>query len=256
MTDAFLIGRGYVGQATEKALNIPYYFDLKGSNITLEEGAKLKWCFICLPTPTDEKDGQSKAIEVIRDYIKQIKGLGGNCIFVIRSTVLPGTCKALMEMTGAVVCSAPEFLSEATFIEDALKPRMKVFGAEEPQYLKALSDLWKHIPCKLEIKTNTATAEMIKYTFNTFAVVKNVFANQIYDACQVVGADYNKVHHALHFHPWGSKEHLRVIHKGGRGAGGHCLPKDLKAFAKMFNLKLLKVVDELNTNYLTESKKE
>jgi nucleotide sugar dehydrogenase len=256
MKDAFIIGYGHVGKATAKALDIPYWFDLKGSTIDLKEGAKKKWCFICLPTPTDEKGGQSAAIDTIRDYIKQIKELGGNCIFVIRSTVLPGTCRALAEMTGAVVCSAPEFLSEATFIEDALRPKMKVFGADKPQYADALAELWKNIPAKFEIKTDTITAEMIKYTFNTFAVTKVVFANQIYDACQVVGANYDKIYHILRYHPWGSKHHLRVFDKGGRGAGGHCLPKDIKAFAKMFNSRLLELVSELNENYLIESKKD
>lgn len=253
--DCFVIGNGIVGQATRKALDIPYYFDLKESNITLNEGAKKKWCFICLPTPTDEKESQAKAIDVIRDYIKQIKQMGSP-IFVIRSTVLPGTCRALAETTGAVVVSNPEFLSESKWEEDAIHPRIKVIGADDIAIRRGLVSLWQRIKCKLEVTTDSTTAEMIKYVMNTFAVVKVVYANQIYDACDKVKADYEVIHHVLHSHPWGSKEHLRVIDKGGRGAGGKCLPKDIKAFAKFSSSPLLDLVKRLNEEYLTKSKKQ
>ncbi len=254
--DCFIIGgKGIVGMATAKALGIPYYFDLKESNITLEEGAKKKWCFICLPTPTDPNGRQKKAIEPIRDYINQIKQMG-NPIFVIRSTVLPGTCKALSETTGAVVVSNPEFLSESRWEEDAIHPRIKVIGADDIAIRRGLVQLWQGIPCKLEITTDSTTAEMIKYVMNTFAMTKVVYANQIYDSCEKVGADYEAIHHVLHSHPWGSKEHLRVIDKGGRGAGGRCLPKDLEAFVKFSGSPLLDLVKRLNQDYLTKSHKK
>ena len=87
-TDAFVIGGlGIVGQATRKALNIPFYFDKKESNITLKEGSKKLFCFICLPTPTDER-GEQQGIDEIREYVRQLKDLGGRNIFVIRSTVI------------------------------------------------------------------------------------------------------------------------------------------------------------------------
>jgi len=256
MDDAFVVGGlGKVGLATRQALDIPYYFDLKEANITLEEGAKKLFCIICLPTPTDEKGGQGKAVDVIRDYIKQIKEYGGRNIFVIRSTVLPGTCKALAEATETMVVSNPEFLSEATWEYDALNPRIKVIGADDIPSQKAVVNLWKGIKCKLEVVTDTATAETIKYAFNTFAMLKVNFANIIYDNCQKTGADYETIRYALHRHPWGSKHHLRVLDKGGRGAGGRCLPKDVKAFASFTSSDFLKLLEKMNMDYLVASKK-
>ena len=254
--NAFVLGGlGVVGRATRKALDIPYYFDLKEANISLEEGATKQWCFICLPTPTDEQGQQGKAIEVIRDYIKQIHSYGGSTVFVVRSTVLPGTCRGLSETTGAMVVSNPEFLSDATWEYDCMNPRMKVIGSDFPQVTRALEEYWKHIPAKINISTNSQTAEMIKYVFNTFAVTKIVFANQIFDICGRVGADYEAIHKALHLHPWGSKEHFKVVDKGGRGGGGKCLPKDIKAFAQWSNMPLFHKVEEINTNYLHTSHK-
>lgn len=253
--DAFILGHGMVGKATALALQIPDWFDLKGSTITLSEGAKRKWCFICLPTPTDSKGSQDKAIEVIRNYIKEIQEYG-NPIFIVRSTVLPGTCRALATMTGAVVVSNPEFLSEATWDEDAIHPRMKVIGADDVAIRRGVVDLWRPVESKIDIATDTVTSETIKYVFNTFAALKVVYANQIYDNCVETGADYEVVREALHRHPWGSKHHFKVTDKGGRGAGGRCLPKDLKAFTLFTGSELLKMTDKLNSKYLTESHKE
>jgi len=52
--DAVVIGGlGIVGQATMKTFGIKDYFDLRGSNISLEKIAEeKKYVFICIPTPT------------------------------------------------------------------------------------------------------------------------------------------------------------------------------------------------------------
>lgn len=256
MDNAFILGMGYVGKATAKALDIPYYFTRHDSNISLKEGAKKLLCFICLPTLTDEQGEQKEARKVIHDYIAQLKEYGSRSIFVIRSTVLPGTCRALSEEFGVIVASCPEFLSEDTWEKDAVNPRMIVIGTDTPAARIPLEDLWKKVPTKIRIFTDTVTAETLKYTFNTFGATKIVFANQIYDICEKNGADYEIIHNALHKHPWGSKHHFKVVHKGGRGAGGHCFPKDLKAFATYGDSKLLKTVSELNHEYLGKSGKQ
>ena len=255
MNNAFIIGYGVVGKATAKTFDIPYYFDLKESNITLKEGAKKLFCFICLPTPTDSR-GQQKGIDEMRELIQAVKEFGGRNIFVIRSTVIPGTCKALAEQFGVMVASNPEFLSEETWERDAVKPRIIVIGADDIPTRNALVGFWKPVESKIKIVTDTVTAETLKYAFNSFFMTKVVWANQLYDLCQINGANYKVIREALHQHPWGSKHHLKAIHKGGRGAGGKCLVKDVDAFAKYSNSELLKEVIRLNKKYLAESKKE
>lgn len=256
-SDAVVIGgMGIVGQATRKALDIPWFYDLQESNITLEEASKKLFIFFCVPTPTDEKGSQEKGINIIRDYIRQIKEYGNRNIFVVRSTVLPGTCRSLAKEFGVMVASNPETLSEDTWERDAVKPRITIIGADDVPTKNALVELWKPVQAKQTLITDTVTAEMMKYTFNTFFVTKIVFANQIYDACQEVGANYHAIQEALMAHPWGSKHHFKVFHKNGRGGGGKCFPKDIKAFAKWSNSKLLKTVEDLNTEYLSKTNKQ
>lgn len=255
--DAVVIGgKGFVGKATMKSLNIPHCFDLIESNITLEEASKKLFIFLCLPTPTDEKGRQDKSIKVIKDYISQIKEYGGRNIFVIRSTVTPGTCRAIAKELDVMVASNPELLSEDTWERDATNPRLTIIGADDVPTRNALVSLWKSVKSKETVIVDTVTAEMMKYTFNMFFITKIVFANQIFDACESAGANYKQIREALMAHPWGSKHHFKVVHKGGRGGGGHCFPKDIKAFTQWSNLELMKVIQELNNNYLQKSKKE
>jgi len=253
--DAFILGHGYVGKATCLSLNIPYWFSRNDSNITLEEGSKKLFCFICLPTVTDEKGQQTESRKVIHDYIAQMKEYGGRNIFVIRSTVLPGTCRALAEEFDVKVASNPEMLSEDTWEQDAVKPRVKIIGADDIPTKIALTKIWEPVKSKIDIVTDTVTAETLKYAYNTFFTTKVIWANQMYDICQTNGAKYRVIKDALMRHPWGSKNHFKIMHKGGRGAGGHCLRKDTKVFAQYSNSKLLKLVDELNGEYLSQSGK-
>jgi len=250
-----IIGNGVVGKATGKALEAKYFFDPIESNISLEEAAKKQFIIFCTPTPTDAKGGQ-QGIDIIDGYIKQLKDYGGRNIFIIRSTVLPGTTKMLAEKYDVMVGFSPEFLSDKTAEYDALNPKAVVLGADDVPTRIAMSNLWKKYHVKNFIITDSVTAEMIKYTANMFFLTKVIFANQMYDICQINGADYNTLKEFLYAHPWGTHHHLKPIHKGGRGGGGKCFPKDVKSFAKYSNLKLFKVIEELNNEYLQASKKE
>ena len=77
-----------------------------------------------------------------------------------------------------------------------------------------------------------AEAEMIKYFCNCFLAVKVAFANQIYDVCEKVRIDYDLIKESAIADRRFGRSHFEVWHKGSRGYGGMCLPKDMKAFLK------------------------
>ena len=229
MDDACIIGFGFVGKASAKALNIPWHFSLSDSNITLEEVAKKQFIIFCTPTPTNTKYAQ-EGVDIIDGYIKQIKEYGGRNIFIIRSTVLPGTCKHLAEKYDVMVAHNPELLSEDTWEYDALHPKAIIIGADDVPTRIAVTNLWKNYKIKNFIVTDTVTSETIKYAYNLFFLTKIIWANQMYDICQINGAKYNTIKEAIYAHPWGTHHHLKPVHKGGRGGGGHCLTPDTKIF--------------------------
>lgn len=247
---AVIGGAGIVGQATRHTFGIEDYFDLKGSNLTLKDIAeKRRYVFICLPTPTINGDCY---VDDIKKIIKQILEYGGGQkVFIIRSTVIPGTCKRLIEecKTEAIVHN-PEFLTQSTWEKDAENPDVIVLGGESDVFLEDVESLYKsRFRGSVDIfRTDTITSETIKYAVNTFYATKVIFANQIYDVCQRIGANYEKVKEVMYKRKWIGKNHLDVWFNDKRGVHGKCLPKDLEAFVNFSNSKLLKLVKEINDN--------
>jgi len=80
--------------------------------------------------------------------------------------------------------------------------------------------------------------------------MKVTFMNEMYD---VVGKDnWKEVTGILKQHPWMGTHHFDVPgHDGKRGFGGACFPKDTKALANEYDIKLLKTTLELNENFIS-----
>lgn len=271
MDNAVIIGNGTVGKATAHAFGIKEYMSRTDFNVSWGSIRRKKFIFICLPTPTVDGICQTKDIE---DFIGKILTIDLNApernvriaesveevdnIFIIRSTVYPGFNKKLQEkFPGHKFVSNPEFLSEDTANYDAAHPDLVLIGSDNAEARDVVRGLYearfKAIPMVI---TDATTAELIKLSLNTFFATKVVFANQIYDFAQKVGANYETVKKVLTTHPWGSKNHFDIFHKGGRGAGGKCLKKDLEAFTLETNSEFFKMVHYLNEQLLANTGKK
>jgi len=100
-------------------------------------------------------------------------------------------------------------------------------------------------------------AETVKYFGNTWFSVKVSFANQMYDLCQKLGVDYDRMVEAAAADKRIGRTHLNIFHKGYRGYGGKCLPKDIKALIQLadsrgVDLKLHKTAEEINNKLMEE----
>lgn len=256
MDDSVVWGMGYVGKATAKAFVIPHYFTRHDANITLKDAAYKRYHFICLPTPTINGDCfRDDIIELIR----QLEELPHNQnVYIIRSTVTPGTSRYIQEKLGIhSVISNPEFLTEKTWEEDALHPDIVVVGGDQKNYVDDVVGIYQaHIKTAKIITTDSITAELTKYAINTFYATKVVFANEIFDIAQKIGANYETVKDAMYSRKWMSKNHFDIWHKGGRGSGGKCLEKDLNAFANYSKSDLLETVKKINDQLLSRYPKK
>lgn len=245
--DKCCIGYGYVGRSTALAFNIEKHFSRSDSNITLEQASRCRYIFICLPTPTI--DGKCftgdiyKIIEQINQYPRHVDN-----IFIIRSTVYPGFANYVKTNLGIEhVVSNPEFISEDSWQRDAINPWMIVVGADDPRYREIVKGLYMgRYKYTQPIETDNKTAELLKYSMNTFFATKVIFANEIWDYCQKIGANYETIKRALENSPWGSKNHFQIVYKDKRGVNGNCLPKDLEALSVLTGSKLFKTMLEIN----------
>jgi UDPglucose 6-dehydrogenase len=252
MDNACVIGYGMVGKATAEVFGIKKHYDHNDDkcNITLEEAAACRLIFICLPTPVD-KEG-NYLLDDIKAMIRQLEDFQKGSIYIIRSTVFPGFAVGLQRELGINrIVSNPEFLSEATAVEDVKNPPFVLLGGLDGVFRDEVKAFYEaRIKGAPVIVTDNTTAEMIKLAMNAYFATKVIFANQLFDACQRIGANYGTVKQALEAHPYGPKNHFTIWFNGKRGVNGHCLPKDSKAFVNYTRSELVQAVVELNQLYI------
>ena len=224
--NAAIVGYGVIGNATATALGVKYHYDklLDKSNIAKHDIVNIKYLFICVPTPTIDNICDISEVEnVITEF--------GNHIYVIRSTVIPGTAGKLMAKYNCEIVSNPEFLTMSTALDDAINPDIIVLGGNKSVEVRRLFYLDNNFKSSTFIETDNSTAEMIKYAINTFYATKTLFANYLYKICKDKDIDYNIIKEAMYKRKWIGNNHLSVPYNGKLGVGGNCLPKDLIAFA-------------------------
>ena len=236
-----VVGQGFVGSAIRVGLKDFYNvftYDLqeklRNCDSLCELVDKSKFIFVCLPTPM-KSDG-SCFTKIVEDTVLSINEICqsnnyDNRIVIIKSTVPPGTTDKLdSECDALTVVFSPEFLTEANSYDDFKNQSRIIIGGSRPasSYVKTL--FRKAFPTTPIVKTNATHAEMVKYFINCFLSVKVSYANEIYQICEKLGIDYDKViEYALYDKRIG-QSHLTVPGPDGDfGFGGHCFPKDLNA---------------------------
>ena len=256
-----IIGQGFVGNAIyQKFKNyfdvLTYDLDSKLCNSTLENLCeKCETIFVCLPTPMNENG--SCCTDIVEDCLKDIEILTSfeqkQKTIVLKSTVSPGTTeKWNTEFSFLQIIFNPEFLTEANAVSDFENQNRIILGGPRPQTTKLKQIYSKVFPKAHIIKTNSTHAEMVKYLTNSFLATKVSFANEIYQICEKLKVDYDKVVEYATLDDRLGKTHWQVPGPDGDyGFGGHCLPKDLSALIHIamkldIDINVLNAVEEAN----------
>jgi UDPglucose 6-dehydrogenase len=233
-----IVGQGFVGTAVNAGLS--KYFRVETFDIIPEKCTvgsltelyhKTDVIFVCLPTPM-RKSGECD-ISIVDNVLSKLNSLGKEKIVILKSTVPPGTCESLQEKYDNIdLVFNPEFLTEANAINDFIHQDRIVLGGKSKLALSESYEMFRKafrdVPI---IKTDTKSAEMVKYITNCFLSVKVAFANQIFDICSSIGIDYGTVSSIAKIDKRLGDSHWKVPGPDGdRGYGGHCFPKDMSAF--------------------------
>lgn len=207
--------------------------------------------FITVGTPFD---GRQIDLTYVRDASRQI-GLAlrdkpSYHVVVMKSTVVPGTtdevvCPVLEEASGKQAGAGfgvgmnPEFLTEGEALTDFMKPDRIVLGGRDDRSLGAMEELYASFSGVERVRTNTRTAEMIKYVSNCLLATMISFSNEMANLCSAIGAvDIVDVMRGLHLSkylthvlPGGERIVPEIVSflGAGCGYGGSCLPKDSMA---------------------------
>lgn len=207
--------------------------------------------FVCVGTPS-LKNGKldlGHIESVAREIGTAIRQKKAPHVFVLRSTVLPGTTETvvlpILERESGkkcgqdfTVCYNPEFMREGSAVADFLNPPYTILGASDTNHLAPLRELYKDVPATL-YETTIPVAEMVKYFSNCYHALKVGFANEMGTMCKHLGVDAQAV---TKIFTSDTKLNISAAYLSpGFAFGGSCLPKDLRAItykAKELDLKL------------------
>lgn len=237
-----VIGQGFVGSAVREGMK-NYYdvrtFDINGNcnEPSLDELiSQVNETFLCVPTPM-KKSGECD-LSIVRECLQNISNIvefyqKENFIVIIKSTIPPGTTDQLnKEFKFLHIAFNPEFLTEANAVEDYKNQNRIIIGADRPYSSRVKQIFAKAFPKVPIIKTSSTIAETIKYVTNTFLSMKVSYANEIYQLCNALEIDYDKVIEYARYDDRLGNSHWAVPGPDGDfGFGGHCFPKDIAALS-------------------------
>ncbi len=194
--------------------------------------------FICVGTPEDKNHEVN--LSNLWNSLKSLKQVKESGFIFLKSTVPMGTNKKAQELLGRkfTVISNPEFLREGNALNDFLNPTRLVFGSESSSAKGLINKLFSYYRDKQTpfIFTDWQTAELIKYTSNSFLALKISFMNELSRLCHKTNANIVDIKKAIGIDPRIGEHFLDA----GIGYGGSCLTKDVKAFIKQFEKNGLK----------------
>jgi UDPglucose 6-dehydrogenase len=211
------------------------------------EHARLLFVAVGTP-PTYSGDADLSAVHAVVASMPQ----SDEHALVMKSTVPVGTGASIKRIfaehgkAGFAYVSCPEFLKEGSALQDFLEPDRVVVGDDGNWAGDAVVDLYKPLDAPV-VRTDIASAEMVKLAANAFLATKISFINEIANVCEETGADVLEVARGMGLDQRIGKHFL----KPGIGFGGSCFPKDVSALKQLagnsgYHFQLLTAVIEVN----------
>jgi UDPglucose 6-dehydrogenase len=216
------------------------------------EHARLLFVAVGTP-PTYSGDADLSAVRaVVTSIPAPSRGAEQRHALVMKSTVPAGTGASIKRVLaeqgkgGLAYVSCPEFLKEGSAVVDFLNPDRVVIGDDGDWAGDAVVELYAPLEAPL-VRTDIASAEMVKLASNAFLATKISFINEIANVCEETGADVIEVARGM-----GLDDRIgRKFLQAGIGFGGSCFPKDVNALKQLagnsgYHFQLLNAVIEVN----------
>lgn len=256
-----IIGNGFVGESQAFAFSPiaevrVYDIDPLKSTHSKQEVDECDFIFVCVPTPM-KKNGNQDLSYVENVFNKAPQGP----IYVIKSTILPGTTVKLMkEYPDLEIIFCPEFLTERTAKLDMLTQARIILGGEKGDTKKVRELFEQRFMNRHIIETDPTTAELVKYMNNTFFATKVSIINEFKLLADKLGANWDDALYGFASDGRVGDSHLHVPGPDGRlGYGGTCFPKDVNALiilAKELGTPLNTVEGGWETNLIVRPEKD
>jgi UDPglucose 6-dehydrogenase len=206
--------------------------------------AQLLFCCVDTP-PSYSGDADLSRVERV---VEEVGGSTDHAL-VMKSTVPVGTGRSIRRRAESLgYVSNPEFLKEGTAVADFMQPDRVVVGedANGAGFADRVAALYEPLDAAV-VRTDVASAEMIKLASNAFLATKISFINEIANVSEELGANVDEVARGMGLDTRIGPQFL----KAGLGYGGSCFPKDVSALKQLagntgYHFQLLTAVIEVN----------
>jgi len=240
-----IIGNGYVGSSVifgfSLHADILVYDKIKEKSInSLEEVLeKSEFVFIAVPTPMNLKTNKfdSSILDNVFRDINNFSDRKKDQIYIIKSTVIPGTVEKLQNQYKDLrIVFSPEFLTERSANLDFINATRIIFGGSDKDTLEVEKMFKVRFPYAKFIRTDTTTAQFIKYMANCFFAVKVSFMNEMKQGADKLNVNWQDAMNGFISDGRIGNSHLDVPgHDGFHGFGGKCFPKDINALIGVYS---------------------
>src|SRR3954452_8586294 len=208
------------------------------------QNAELLFCCVDTPPMYSGDADLSRVMQVV----EEVGDLESHAL-IMKSTVPVGTGRSIkrrLQKMGYV--SNPEFLKEGSAIADFQHPDRVVVGAGDADaaFGGRVEALYEPLGAP-RVRTDVASAEMIKLASNAFLATKISFINEIANVSEELGADVEEVARGMGLDSRIGPQFLRA----GSGYGGSCFAGDETVLKQLagnsgYHFQLLTAVIEVN----------
>jgi len=236
-----VVGFGWVGQANALALSLDGYdvafYDINEPDQHYKEYLDIYKKFkqlkapleidgpnavyvICVGDRVDDKGNQD--ISLIRTVLDPLKDARGTV--VLRSTIIPDYLKEL-----DFDVYLPEFLHEKAAVKECVNPQYVVVGKKkDTSVIPSFIELWRKRSVK-QMDCSPEAAAHVKYLSNFWNALRIAFVNEFGSSIEAP-KDTKAIGRIDEVMDFIFSDEL--YGRFGRGFGGHCLPKDTRAYTR------------------------
>lgn len=256
-----ICGYGWVGRAYHKMFPDAVIYD---EPLGIGSRKIINCCDLALiAVPTNLKRDGSLDMSIVEEVVNWIEAP----LILIKSALMPGTVDYLKKKYKKRICVSVEMVGEGKYFipfwkyphpEDPSYHSFLIIGGDKKDTDEMADFIWNKVSPDINIhQVSAVEAEICKLMENTWGALKVTFANEIFEICDLYGANYKEVLQA-----WGAdgrteKMHMRVV-KGKRGWKSKCWDKDCPALLKTgllkgYKSKLIKAMLEANKDHLKKN---
>ena len=210
---------------------------------------------ICVPTPLNKtKDPELSYILSATESV--VATLRPGQLIILESTTYPGTTREVMlpllERGGLKVgkdfflAFSPERVDPGN-VKWQTKNTPKVLGGVTPACLEVAKAFYGRVFDTIVPVSSAEAAELTKVYENTFRMINIALANELAQACDLLGVDVWEVIEAAATKPFGFMKFTP-----GPGLGGHCIPLDphylsWKMRTLNYKTRMIELASEVNS---------